>query len=697
MSSILKVDTIQDQSGNNIISEAANVITIGASGDTITVPAGATVSGFTSAGIDDNATSVAMTIDSSERVGLNTTSPGAKLEIQTSTDWGNIINSTNSGTQYLQQFEYNGSSIGKIRGDNSSIAIESGSNLIFQTANTERARLNSTGLGIGTSSPSTSLHISQSQPIITLTDTDTSVSHQLSGQSGSRHLNLKVDTGGSSGSPVFNLSMQDSIKLSVLNNGRVGIGTSNPGATLETIGTAGNNFKYATAGTYFSILPEAANGNVSLRFRANSGSAPDLIFKNDGASEVVRIANSGNVGIGTSSPSTLLHLSSTSPVITFEETDQSNRKFQIGSFGNAYGLYDATNSQYRYIVDNSGNHIFNEGGLDCDFRVESNNNANMLFVDGNGDRVGIGTSNPDAQFQTDVASATIGGGRIYTNAVRTGVNSSALFSVRADNASGSSSGDIVNIQGDGVGDLLTLNNNGTDRVTVQADGKVGIGTSSPSTILHVKGTGAEQINLETTGGATTILAIALKNSANTWQIENGRASNVLSVRCSTYGETIRSHSNGVTSFNAGIALGVGLNNTSSNVLDDYEEGTFTPAFSFASGSIVHSAQNGVYTKVGRMVNFSAYLHTSGLNSPSGNAEITGLPFAVQGEFGGNVGIMYRWATANLVATLTPRVSGSGIQLFIGNSNIEAAHLQGSDFNGGSVKNVLLISGTYPTT
>ena len=68
MSSILKVDTIQDQSGNNIISEAANVITIGASGDTITVPAGATVSGFTSAGIDDNATSTAITISSDEDV-----------------------------------------------------------------------------------------------------------------------------------------------------------------------------------------------------------------------------------------------------------------------------------------------------------------------------------------------------------------------------------------------------------------------------------------------------------------------------------------------------------------------------------------------------------------------------------------------------------------------------------------------------
>ena len=37
MASILKVDTIQDQSGNNIINENANTITIGASGDTINV------------------------------------------------------------------------------------------------------------------------------------------------------------------------------------------------------------------------------------------------------------------------------------------------------------------------------------------------------------------------------------------------------------------------------------------------------------------------------------------------------------------------------------------------------------------------------------------------------------------------------------------------------------------------------------
>jgi hypothetical protein len=43
MTSIIKVDTVQDIDGNNIISENANTITIGASGDTISIPAGATL------------------------------------------------------------------------------------------------------------------------------------------------------------------------------------------------------------------------------------------------------------------------------------------------------------------------------------------------------------------------------------------------------------------------------------------------------------------------------------------------------------------------------------------------------------------------------------------------------------------------------------------------------------------------------
>jgi len=45
MTAILKVDTIQDTAGNNIINESSDTITIGASGDTISIPSGATITG----------------------------------------------------------------------------------------------------------------------------------------------------------------------------------------------------------------------------------------------------------------------------------------------------------------------------------------------------------------------------------------------------------------------------------------------------------------------------------------------------------------------------------------------------------------------------------------------------------------------------------------------------------------------------
>ena len=42
--------------------------------------------------------------------------------------------------------------------------------------------------------------------------------------------------------------------------------------------------------------------------------------------------------------------------------------------------------------------IINDGGLDCDFRVEGDNNANLFFVDGSTDRVGINTNEPTQLF-----------------------------------------------------------------------------------------------------------------------------------------------------------------------------------------------------------------------------------------------------------------------------------------------------------
>ena len=98
---------------------------------------------------------------------------------------------------------------------------------------------------------------------------------------------------------------------------------------------------------------------------------------------------------------------------------------------------------------------------------------------------------------------------------------------------------------------------------------------------------------------------------------------------STSTERVRIHSNGVAAFNNGVALGVGTANTASNVLDDYEEGTYTPTFTVASGSLtVHGSHNTLaYTKIGRMVYVQGELRFSAVSSPSGQFSIS-APFAV---------------------------------------------------------------------
>jgi hypothetical protein len=65
-----------------------------------------------------------------------------------------------------------------------------------------------------------------------------------------------------------------------------------------------------------------------------------------------------------------------------------------------------------------------------------------------------------------------------------------------------------------------------------------------------------------------------------------------------------------------------------NALDDYEEGTWTPAASYttSNGDLAYTVQFGSYVKVGKVVNCVGYLLFSE-NTASGNLRITGLPFA----------------------------------------------------------------------
>jgi len=75
----------------------------------------------------------------------------------------------------------------------------------------------------------------------------------------------------------------------------------------------------------------------------------------------------------------------------------------------------------------------------------------------------------------------------------------------------------------------------------------------------------------------------------------------------------------------GVHLGV-TSATASNLIDDYEEGTFTPTFSGGYSSISYNTQVGFYTKIGNTVR--AYFQI-GLNSATAGGTIvivSGLPF-----------------------------------------------------------------------
>ena len=96
MSSIIKVDTIQDQDGNNIINENADTITIGASGDTISIPSGATLANngtATGFGIEWQSTikTSAFTAVAGEGYFCNTTSSAFTVTLPGSASAGDTI------------------------------------------------------------------------------------------------------------------------------------------------------------------------------------------------------------------------------------------------------------------------------------------------------------------------------------------------------------------------------------------------------------------------------------------------------------------------------------------------------------------------------------------------------------------------------------------------------------------------------
>ena len=197
------------------------------------------------------------------------------------------------------------------------------------------------------------------------------------------------------------------------------------------------------------IQTTKADGNVSLYLSNDarpdwalkvSGSASDafVIANSTGANDTCQypalsIGTAGAVGIGKYSASNALDISyqnsSSGGVVITEATNSVATK--IISLATCSVMGTSTNHKLGFITNNTtvgmfdtsgnlgigteapgatldvrGSAIFNEAGAAVDFRIEGDTEANLFFVDGSADRIGIGTATPAALFDIDEGDAS---------------------------------------------------------------------------------------------------------------------------------------------------------------------------------------------------------------------------------------------------------------------------------------------------
>lgn len=101
-----------------------------------------------------------------------------------------------------------------------------------------------------------------------------------------------------------------------------------------------------------------------------------------------------------------------------------------------------------------------------------------------------------------------------------------------------------------------------------------------------------------------------------------------------------------------------------NTLDDYEEGTWTPAIqgSVSNPTIGYDSQVGRYTKIGNLVYVTGYIQTNSRTGGSGDLRVTGLPFAVTAASFQGGSILFYAINNGIVSQVIPN-SGSGGTFF----------------------------------
>jgi hypothetical protein len=403
------------------------------------------------------------------------------------------------------------------------------------TFDTSTLKVDSTNnrVGIGTSSPNGSgLHIRKD------TSATTNELLRLSNSAGSTTDGVKLvmevaNTSGNGGeigtvrdggsfNPYMYFSTSAGVgsspveRMRIDSSGNVGISTTSPSNKLHVYNTASADvallestqvfstlaFKSSTNASTVTIGIDGA-GNASFENKLSSG---NMTFVTNG-SERVRIDSSGNVGIGTSSPSKPLHISSSeNQLARFESTD---------SYG-GIELCDNTSGTAKPLISALGNDfIFYNGG--------SSHSEAMRISSGN---VGIGVT---SSYPLTVQSGTAGSNHAIALRNNSTNNLARLGFLQQDSATAA----FTSIDGDGRSTgSLRFNTNDTERMRIDNSGSLLVGKSSGVSGAYLQiagdasnqslrmenayGTGLAQLITNTSG--QTFTAILFENSGTSGSI-----------------------------------------------------------------------------------------------------------------------------------------------------------------------------------
>ena len=349
-------------------------------------------------------------------------------------------------------------------------------------------------VGIGTSKPSSKLHISSDNAGSALRLSHTDITSYYSfGRDSSNNLRINDSANGEI--------------IRITSNGNVGIGADNPAEMLDVSGNLKVGASSGVAEIY-SNLPELRIG--SDKNDNNSPSVTTFYVDNE---EKVRIDNNGDVGIGTNDPQTKLYVLEDDPTDGILLTLDNN----VNAAGTKSGISFLQNSsdsvRCNLLSDRSG------ANAGVDFKIELSDNTGALqerFRIKEGGNVGIGTDAPSQALEV-VGSVKASEQFIGPTATQGSSETSPTYTF-----SGQQTGMFLP-----ASNVLGFSTDGSEKLRINSNGYVGIGTTDPKVALDVNGnllcetSTVCNITMTANVGNGNDSTLVFKKSRNGVDIQNG--------------------------------------------------------------------------------------------------------------------------------------------------------------------------------